>query len=485
MQRTVTFGLLLMLALGQLHGCSHTPPKAPAALGAPPSFQIEALSRTTQQTTVPASTDAWWQVFQDPTLNDLVERGQAHNTQIRQAAARVAQAAALRRATGSMAQPTVGLAAGASRRSGPLVNAAGDSGNLFNMELQLGYEIDLLARAERSEQASQHDLKAQEALLRQIRLLVQAETAQTYFAWRGLQRELAVLKQIEQSWREQFALAERHQQLGLGTVDAVTELRLAQRAAQAQTQGIERQLAVLGHALAFLVGDAAMSNLPDGKLDTTLGALPVIPAGIPAQVLARRADMVAAQESVAAEQLRLGVAHEGWLPRLRLTTSGGTASSRLRSLLEASSRGMLSELLLSLPLWDGGRQQAQREASAASLNLALARQDEVLLTALRDVNDQLSQLASLADEWRAQLQAQEQAAQSLMHTESLQRNGLRNQHAVLQAKRLVWQQQLEQQRLDTAQRLATVGLVRALGGGWDEGGGPPSLATLDSALGMR
>ena len=177
-------------------------------------------------------------------------------------------------------------------------------------------------------------------------------------------------------------------------------------ATESEALALERQQAQLRHALAVLVGDVAMGfSLPPAAVEA---ALPVIPPGVPSTVLARRHDVSAAQAAVLAAQARVGLAQAAWFPALALTGSAGFASPELGDLFKWSARSWGIGMLLSLPLFDGGQRAAQEEGARARLEGALAAHRGQVLTAFREVEDQLSALRLLA----GQAQAQDRAVQS-------------------------------------------------------------------------
>jgi multidrug efflux system outer membrane protein len=462
--------LAFAMSVASLGACSSAGPLAPDSapavdtLAAPTRFSEPEL--TLQAAALPAQ--GWWKVFGDPVLDTLVSEAMRRNPGLHQAAARVAQAAALQRAAGASLRPQVDLSAGASRQGGPLLNAAGASGNLFDATLHLGYEVDVLARASRSERAAAHDHEARRLQAAQVALLLQADIAQTYFAWRAARQEIALQRETTALRHEQHERARRDQRAGLAGELAVSKLHAQALAAEAEASALARRVAMHEHALAFLVGgELPLPTAPPPTVDEWRVAAPVVPAGIPARVLARRADVAATEQLVRAAELRLGIARDAWLPSLTLTAGGGVASSSLQELLRASSRAFAVSALLALPVFDGGRGEAVREGAAAGLALAAAEHREKVLGALRDVDDQLSALRTLADEERARDAAARGAAGQHERARGLARAGLASPAEVLQARREWLAEQRALAQVESSRLLATVGLVRALGGGWD------------------
>jgi multidrug efflux system outer membrane protein len=194
--------------------------------------------------------------------------------------------------------------------------------------------------------------------------------------------------------------------------------------------------------------------------------LPVIPAGVPSTVLARRPDISAAQRSMQAAQTRVGVAEAAWFPNLSLTAFGGYASPELGDLFKWSSRAWGIGALMSLPLFDGGRRKAGVQNAEAELDAALAGYREQVLVAFKDVEDQLSALRLLAEQAEAQTRAVSSATRATTLSDARYRNGYVSQLDLLDARRSELRNRRQALQVRSAQYQATVGLVRALGGDW-------------------
>jgi multidrug efflux system outer membrane protein len=194
--------------------------------------------------------------------------------------------------------------------------------------------------------------------------------------------------------------------------------------------------------------------------------LPIVPPGVPSTVLTRRPDVAAAQSSMLAAQKRVGVAQAAWFPDLSLTATGGFASNELGDLFKWSARSWGVGALLSLPVFDGGRREAGVKNANAQWDAAAAGYREQVLVAFRDVEDQLSALRLLADQAGAQKQAVDAASRATVLSTSRYRNGYVSQLELLDARRSELANRRQALQVRAAQYQATVGLIRALGGGW-------------------
>lgn len=459
-----------LLAALVLAGCASALPVPAKHAGVELPAAFSHAGGAAADTTEAQPRGAWWLAFGDAQLSALVERAGDANTDIQQAAARLSEARALLRSADAQHLPQIGASAGVARQAGAQFAHGASPATLGTAGLNLSYEVDLSGRLAQGSWAALQDARARAGLLQSTRLMVQADVAQTYLQWRALQAEHALVAQSLAIYRDSLRLTARRFQAGDAAELDVARLQTEVSATESELLALERQQAARLNALALLTGDTAgRLALPDGTAPATL---PVIPAGVPAAVLARRPDVAAAQATVQAELARVGVAQAAWFPDIALTAQGGYASPELGDLLRWSARSWGLNALLSLPLFDGGRRAAQEEGARARLEAAVAAQRGQVLTAFRDVEDQLSALRLLA----AQSEVLEQSVQSAERASHLSdvrwRNGYVSQLELLDARRNALRQRRNALQVRTAQYTSTVMLIRALGGGWEQGAAP-------------
>lgn len=454
-----------LLAALILAGCASPPAVDTAQLPiTPATFKEEGNARWTVSAPAEAQPrGAWWASFNDSVLNDLVGRAGARNTSIQTAAARLAQARALLRSADADRLPQVGLGAGVNRQAAPAIGTP--LGTVANAGANFSYELDLFGRLAKASDAANLDAKSREALLQSTRLLVQSNVAQSYLQLRALDTERALVRDTVQAYRNTLSLTERRFQAGDVAELDVVRVRTEVAATESEAIALDRRRAELEHALAVLVGEAASSFQVEPRDWNT--ALPVIPAGVPSTVLARRPDVSAAQTSLLAAQARVGVAKAVWFPSLSLTANGGYASPDLGDLFKWSTRAWGVGALLSLPIFDGGKREAGVQIANADLDIAGAAYREQVLIAFKDVEDQLSALRLLADQAQAQSRAVDSATRATVLSASRYRNGLVSQLELLDAQRSELNNRRQALQVKAAQYQATVGLVRALGGAWE------------------
>jgi multidrug efflux system outer membrane protein len=267
------------------------------------------------------------------------------------------------------------------------------------------------------------------------------------------------------AYRDTLELTERRYMAG-----DVAELDLARSrtevaTTEAQALALDRRRANYEHALAVLLGEVP-SGFALAEIDWS-GSPPRIPPGVPSTVLARRPDVAAAQKAMLAAEARLGVAQLAWLPDFSLTAGGGFASTDLGDLFKRSSKAWGIGALASLPLFDGGRRTAGVARANAEWDEVAADYREQVLVAFKEVEDRLSELRLLSEQAGAQSRAVESATRATTLSASRYRNGYVSQLELLDARRSELSNRRQALEVRSAQYQATVGLIVALGGGWD------------------
>jgi outer membrane protein, multidrug efflux system len=470
----------VLLALGFLAGCSLAPKLEQPEVDVP--AQYKALGpdepRGEWQPAQPADAvprGEWWKVFNDPTLEELESQAIAANQTLKIAAARLAQSRAVVGVVNAERYPRVDAGFGPSRIKQTGVSLGLPQGTdippytVWRGQLTASWEVDLFGRISDSVAAARSDADAAAALYGATMLAVQADVAQAYFGLRQTDDELRVLRDTVTSRQETLRLVQRRFDAGdiseLDLAQAKTELGLA----QTQVFGLERQRAQLENGLAVLLGKAPASfSLASAPLPT---ALPSIPPGLPSTLLERRPDVAAASRTMAASNARIGVAKAAFFPVLRITGLAGYESNDLSELFQWSSRtwalGPIAGTILSMPIFDGGRNQANLDRSYAVLEESVGAYRQTVLGAFAEVEDNLVALRTLAGQAEATRESVESATRALRIAETRYKAGATSYLQVVDGQRTL----LVVQRLDVqirgARAASTVALIRALGGGWD------------------
>ncbi|PKO58565.1 MAG: RND transporter [Betaproteobacteria bacterium HGW-Betaproteobacteria-19] len=475
---------LLLATLLVLAGCSLAPVYERPAVGTPTAYKeadpaAEATAAARWKAATPAEEvhrGEWWTVFGDDTLNALEAEALAANQELKAAAARLAQARALEGSAHAERLPQVDASFGPSRQrpspasQGLDADASTATTTLWRAQAGIGYELDLFGRVASTVDAASADTAQREALLRSVQLALQADVAQTYFLVRELDAELALFHATVDLRGDALQLVQRRFEAGdIGELE-VARARTELASAQSEAHGIGRRRAMAEHALAILLGKPpAEFSFPPQALNRIAVQ---VPAGLPSELLERRPDIAAAERAMAAANARIGAARAAFFPRLSLTGALGYESAELGDLLQWSSRtfllGPLVGGMLSLPIFDGGRRQAELERSRAAWEEDVARYRQTVLGAFREVEDGLATLRILGDQTQAQDEAVAAAERAARLAQLQYREGATSHFETIDADRSVLQQRRVAVQLDGERARSTVALIRALGGGWGE-----------------
>jgi len=468
----------LLAALLVMAGCSVVPPYERASVDAPAAFK-EAPAGSNWKVAEPAeniSRGDWWRVFADPTLDQLEAQAADANQDLQAGLARLAQARAVQQGARAGFFPRIDVGAGATRQraspasQGLAADADSEASTLWRAQASVAYEADLFGRIGSTVDAASASTQQQEALFRSLLLAIQADVAQAYFAVRELD-SLAALYVETVSLREQnLKLFERRFDEGDISELELARVRTELASARSEAIGIARQRAVAEHALAILLGQApAAFTLPAQPLARVTVSVPV---GLPSDLLERRPDIAAAERAMAAANARVGTARAAFFPRFDLTGAFGYESADLNDLFKWSSRsfllGPLVGTMLSLPVFDGGARQAGVDRATAAYQEDVANYRQSVLRAFKEVEDNLVHLRLLGDQTQAQGEAVLSARRAARLSQIQFREGSISYLGVIDADRSVLQQQRVAVSLDAERARATVGLIRAIGGGWGD-----------------
>lgn len=468
------------LLAGLLAGCAVGPDYQRPPVELPKTFKEASLSpEAAQRWKAAQPSDAmtrgrWWAIFNDAELDVLQEQALAANQDLKAAAARVAQARALQKGANSERLPRVDAGFGATRQRASNVAQGLSAGapnppvTVWRAQAGISYEADLFGRVASTIDAATADAQQSEALFRSVQLALQADVAQAYFLIRQLDSEQALYRStVDLRGKALDLVKRRYAQGDIGELDvARAESELA--TARSQSLGIARQRSVAEHSLAVLLGKTpADFALPSHALDRVAVG---IPAGLPSSLLERRPDIAAAERAMAAANARIGAARAAFFPRLSLTGALGYESSELGDLFQWSSRtfllGPLVGTMLSLPIFDGGERQAGVDFARARYKEEVAAYRQTVLGAFREVEDGLSSLRILGEQTDVQDAAVQSAARAAHLSQIQYREGSVSYLDVIDADRVVLQQQRAAVLLDGERARTVVELIRAIGGGW-------------------
>jgi outer membrane protein, multidrug efflux system len=422
-----------------------------------------------------ASRGQWWALFGDSTLNGLEEKGLSGNQDLKAAAARVEQAFGSAGIARSARAPQLAFAGSASRSrvsstvENPYPNVISTD---YSVPLVATWELDLFGRVRRLNEGARAEAQASSSELESVRLSLTSNIASTYFSLRGLDREIAILRETASLRQRSLDLVSAQYRGGVATEldTARAETELATVNAEAHALAARRES--LQGALAVLVGDSAVTfSIAPAVQDI---AVPAVPPGVPSQLLERRPDVAAAERELAASNARIGVAKAAFFPAISLTGSAGFESGGTERLFGSDSRIWAFGPSVYLPIFQGGRNQANLDRAKGAFDENVAAYRQRVLTAFDEVQDSLASTRILADQALDQDHAVKSAQQASRLAQKRYDAGYVSYLDVVEADRTELENersaaQLESQRLNVA-----VALIKALGGGWLGGAKTPS-----------
>ncbi|MFM0604932.1 efflux transporter outer membrane subunit [Paraburkholderia sediminicola] len=415
----------------------------------------------------------WWSIYEDPQLNALEDKLNASNQTIAQFAAAYRQARALVGEARAAYFPTIGASAGATRSgngsssSGNSTTASSRSGvsNSFNVQFDASWESDLWGSVTRSVNAQKAGQQGAAADLANARLSAQATLAQTYFSLRALDSAQKLLDDTVAAYQRSLQLTQNQYAAGVAArsdvIQAQTQLQSAQAAAI--DNGVQR--AQDEHAIAVLVGEpASIFSIPSMPLTATP---PAVPAQMPSALLERRPDIASAERKAAAANEQIGVAIAAFFPSLTLSATGGFENSVFSQLLTAPSRFWTLGPQLAATIFDAGLRKAQTDAARAVYDQDVATYRQTILAAFQDVEDNLASQRILEQEIVVQRQAVDSARQALAIVTNEYKAGTVGYVNVLTAQTTAFTAEQKLESIAGQRMVSSVGLVKALGGGWD------------------
>ena len=422
----------------------------------------------------------WWEVFDDPQLNALEEKGDVSNQNIAAAAASFLAARALVREARAQLFPTVTtnpaitrerasstLSTGTAKGSSSSASTITD----YTLPFDATWQPDLFGRIRNNIRAAAYGAQASAADLENTRLTLQAEVASDYFQLRGQDALIQVLDSTVVAFQQSLDLTTALYETGIGTAEAVAQAETQLESTQAQAMALGIQRAQFEHAIAMLTGQPASTfSIPVEPLKSTP---PAIPFGVPSQLLERRPDIAAAERLVAQANAQIGIAQAAYFPTITLSGAAGSESLSSATWLTWPSRFFSIGPAAAETLFDAGLRGATVEQFRAQYDQAVANYRQAVLTAFQQVEDNLASLRILSGE----IQYQDTAVLSAQKTVALATDrykvGLDPYLNVITAETALLTDQQTAINLRIQQMTASVRLIEALGGGWDVTQGNP------------
>ncbi|MRT27890.1 AdeC/AdeK/OprM family multidrug efflux complex outer membrane factor [Herbaspirillum sp. CAH-3] len=485
--RALVTPLLLAMLLG---GCTLMPeyqrPAAPVAS----QFAGDHSANAAGGTAAMAVSDIGWRdVFTDPTLQEVISLSLANNRDLRVAVLNIEKARAQYGVERAALFPTINAATSESASRTPAdLSSTGRALTARSYTATLGfsaYELDLFGRVRSlKEQALQSFLSTAEAR-RSTQISLIAEVATAWLTLASDQDRLRLAKDTLASQASSYELTRRSFELGSSSALTLRQAQTSVESARVDVESYTAQVDQDRNALVLLVGkDLPDRLLPQGLPDTALAAaspLATIPPGLPSDLLQRRADIVEAERTLRAANANIGAARAAFYPSISLTADAGTASARLAGLFKGGSGSWSFVPQISLPIFDGGANQANLDIATISRDISVAQYEKAIQTAFQEVSDALAQRNTLGRQLKAQEDLVEASDASYRLSQARFNNGVDSYLTVLDSQRTLYsaQKTLIGTRLSRWTNLVT--FYKALGGGWVERSGQPVASDLATA----
>lgn len=465
--KTLRSSVIAVVVAAAVAGCATTSAPLKPRLDMPPAY-----SEPASQDAMPLALD-WWNAFGSKELADLVALALAESPDIAIAGERVRQAEAAVKIAGASLFPVLDLDGSTSRRESRTRGGSNAKNEATGVALAASYEIDVWGRNRAGVRASQATLDATRFDREAARLTLIAGVATAYFDVLSLRARLAIARENLAIAERVFNVVDARAKNGAASSLDVARQRTAVLTLQSLIPPLESQERQTLAALAILIGRPPQAFDADGTTVIDL-AVPAVTPGLPADLLVRRPDVATAEAQLLAANADLAAARAALLPSITLTGSAGLASNALLSLTGSPTSVLSIAASVLQPIFDGGRLRGQVDFAQSRERELVEFYRAAILAALADVENALVAADRTAEQERLQAQARDQARRALSLAEIRYREGVDDLLSVLDAQRTLFQAEDQLAQLRLARLQASVGLYKALGGGWQV---PQSPAT--------
>ena len=461
----VPTGLVVTMTLAALlAGCMVGPDYVRPKVDTPAQYRFQ--FREVQET----ANTRWWRGFNDPVLDDLISQALAHNWNVKIAAANVEAAAGVLSQARAPLFPQltyngVGERARVSEDTATTIPGSfANPADNFQVLAGASWEIDLWGRIRRQTEAARANLLATEEARRGVILSLVGTVASGYLQLRGLDSQLALSKQTQAAYGESLRLFEAQFKYGQVSEMTVAQAKSQYETASAQIPLLERKIAQTENGIGVLLGRNP-GPIPRGLPVETLVA-PAVPAGVPSDLLARRPDILEAEQQLIAANARIGAARALYFPTISLTGALGTNSAQLANLFSGPANTWSFAGTLAGPIFTAGAVSGQVAQAVALQQAALNNYQRVIVGAFADVSNALVGREKLT----AEVTTQQRLVQALSDYARLARlqftGGYVPYSTVLQADQELFPAELNLAATRAASLIALVSIYQAMGGGW-------------------
>ena len=415
----------------------------------------------------------WWRIYEDALLDKLVDESLAGNADLVIAAARVDEARALVGDAEAGFFPTVDARGSATRQQNSRRTATAFPGvptrfTDYRATLNVSYEVDIFGRLRAGARAARAELEASEAARETVRLALAAQVAKSYFTLRALDEQVALTRETLRLREDTLVLQRKRFDGGVISEFEYRQIEAEAAAARAQLPPLERDREREEAALAVLLGRSPRQVFEEKvtrrQAEDEKPIAPLVPSGVPSELLLRRADLVEAERRLAAADARIDAARAEMFPSIALTGALGAESAALSNLFTGPAGLWSLGLTLTQPIFAGGRLQARTAAAEARERAAVAQYQKAIQSAFSETRSALAAQSRSLESYEAETAR----AEALTHTLRLARlrynNGIASQLDVLDAERGLLAARSARIEALRAHRAAIADLFRALGG---------------------
>jgi len=431
-----------------------------------PTIETPAAWRLSDESARDLANSRWWQQFDDPVLDELVETALRENKDLRIATARIEEFAGRYGIVRAPLFPQIGATYEAAKQRGSSTTLSRETTvfDSYQAVLTASWEIDIWGRIRRQSEAARAQLLASEDGRRAVILSLVGSVASAYVNLRDLDRQLEIAKATANSRGESYEIFKLRYSGGIISLLELSQNQSQYEEAVATIPVIEKAIAQQENGLSVLLGRNPGPIVRGRNIDQL--TLPAVPAGLPSDLLERRPDLQQAEQNLIAANALIGAAKAAYFPTISLTGLFGVSSDNLSSLFDAQSKIWRYAAPISLPIFTGGALAGQVQVAEAQQQQALFAYQKAIQQAFAEVNDALVD----QDRTRAQLQSQKRQVDALVQYAATARlryeNGYTSYIEVVDAESRLFNAQLQYTQTQQTQFQAMINLYKAMGGGW-------------------
>ena len=471
------WGGALFAGLMLLSGCAVGPRYSRPSAPVPTDYKETPQNWKPAQPADQTLRGKWWEIYQDSQLNALEEKINISNQSLKAAQAQFEQARATVRYNRADYYPTITVQPSATRErfsaNRPLNPITGTNGKPANattndlvIPVDMSYEPDVWGRVRRTVEAARADAQATLADLESVRLSVHSELAVDYFQARELDAEAALLDSTVSSYTKQLELTNNRYNGGVASQVDVAQAQTQLETARAQAIDVRAQRTQYEHVIAVLIGVPASSffTLPAVSLNATP---PVIPPGLPSELLERRPDIASSERQMVSANARIGIARAAYFPLFNLGPSAGYESTTIVNWLSSPSAFAYVGASAVVTAFDVGRRRAASDQARAFYDQSVANYRQNVLTAYQEVEDNLAALRLLEEEANTETAAVNAAEHSLALSNNRYKGGVTTYLEVITAQATALADERTAVQISGRRMVDSILLIKALGGGFD------------------